>query len=290
MKIIFVNWTLPYVQRNTGLPYKMEDFELLLNKASIINARKFSKLPIKLYTDDVGYEYYSKNGVIELFDEVDTKTLNEYNKSNFNAINYFTSGKSIAIGKEQTPFIFLDNDFLIKSEIPKWIFDYDLVCTHWEINRGDYFMSEDDMLEYNVDFVQDMMMTNTSFIYLNDSNLQRKYLNNHLKILNKNPQSNSRPLWLMSDQGVMGFSASKLNSKVGSLEKNAYVVYAEREEKQNQVGYLPKWVGIDTIKSHLPKLDYWHMWLQKSMMTVNKEFRNKVMKELSEIVKSTKIM
>ena len=66
MKIIFVNWTLPYVQRNTGLPYKMEDFELLLNKASIINARKFSKLPIKLYTDDVGYEYYSKNGVIEL--------------------------------------------------------------------------------------------------------------------------------------------------------------------------------------------------------------------------------
>ena len=94
----------------------------------------------------------------------------------------------------------------------------------------------------------------------------------------------------MSDQGVMGFSARKLNSKVGSLEKDAYVVYAEREEKQNQVGYLPKWVGIDTIKSHLPKLDYWHMWLQKSMMRVNKEFRNKVMKELSEIVKSTKIM
>ena len=64
--------------------------------------------------------------MIELFDEIDVDTLNKFNDNTLNAGKWWTSGKSIAIGNEEPPFLFLDNDFIVESELPKSFFDFDL--------------------------------------------------------------------------------------------------------------------------------------------------------------------
>ena len=61
----------------------MVDYELLIQKVQFI-IRKFLKVPIKLYTDSVGYQFYEKNNMIELFDEIDVDTLNKFNDNTLN--------------------------------------------------------------------------------------------------------------------------------------------------------------------------------------------------------------
>lgn len=185
-KVIFVNWTKPFFYKNEGKEYDVVDYELLINKVAIISARKFLKVPIKLYTDDVGYSFYEKHNMIELFDEIDVDTLNKHNEHTLDAGKWWTSGKSIAIGKEESPFLFLDNDFIVQSELPKAVFDYDLVHTHWELHRGKYFVTDELIKEYKVpitNFNQRMLMPNTSFVFMNNKELQNSYYCNHLNVV-----------------------------------------------------------------------------------------------------------
>ena len=281
MKVVFVNWTLPHIQ-STSKKYEMNDFELLANKVAIVNAIKYTKLPIKLYTDDIGYKFYKHHHLIHLFDEVDTKTLNDYNKKDINAIGYYTSGKTVALVKERGPFIFIDNDFILKSRIPEWIYNYDLVCTHWEINRGEFFINSDDIKDLGIDFYENMMCPNTSFIFMNNQALQQRYLLNHNKII-ENIKNPSKPIWLLSDQAVLGYSARKLDLDVASLEDKAYIIYSEHEKSKNEVGYLPNWVDVG-LNKHKDKLDYWHIWWWKSIIKKNDELKKQTVSELLNIL------
>jgi hypothetical protein len=291
-KVIFVNWTAPFFNRNVNKEYQLPDYEILINRVAILNAKKYLKVPVKLYTDDAGYSYYKEKNLINLFDEIDTDTLNEYNKKILNAGKWWTSGKSIVIGKEKPPFLFLDNDFIVRTTLPQKIFSYDLVHTHWELHRGNYYVSEQDIKDYNIpisNFNERMLMPNTSFIYLNNKELQNKYLSDHLKIVSKKYKDIPEWLWLLSDQGILGYCARELGSKVGCLEKKAYLAYSEQQvlwEKgaDNVCGFSPMWIGIDQIKSNI-QYKYWHIWWYKHLMAKDEIFRADTVKELNNILK-----
>lgn len=300
-KVIFVNWTKPYFYRDeaegynkdklTDLnseEYDMVDYELLIQKVAVYSARKFLKVPIKLYTDDAGYQFYQKNNMIELFDEIDVITLNNFNDNTLNAGKWWTSGKSIAMGNEEPPFLFLDNDFIVQSELPKSFFNFDLVHTHWEIQRGHFFVTNDMIKQYNVpikNFNQNMMMPNTSFVFMNDKELQKKYYETHLKIVLNDYEHIPEWLWLLSDQGILGYCARELNCNVGSVENKVYLAHSEEQKyiSPNLCGYSPMWVDIGDTNS-TKKLKYWHIWQDKSVMKRNKNFRNSITAKLYQIL------
>ena len=306
MKIIFVNWTKPYKFRkdfegynanktvflNTE-EYTMVDYELLIHIAAILNAKKYGKCPVKLYTDEVGYEFYKKNNIIDLFDEVDVTTLNDFDrKYQFNAGKFWTTGKSIAIANENPPFIFIDMDLIIKNELPKWIFNYDLVHTHWEIQRGDFFVLRETLLNQAVNlplqyFHQNMLMPNTSFLYINNEELQKQYLDLHLKIINNDYMKIPEWLWLMADQGIMGYVARELNLKVESLEDDYYMAYHESYGDRDKSGYLPMWVRNPDYHNPIktPKLWYEHVWIAKQLIKDNPDFRREKCKSYVDILK-----
>ena len=70
LKIIFVNWTKPFFYKDqfTGYrkfihdsrlissEYSMPDHEIVMQAAAITSAKKYGKCPVKLFTDDCGYE------------------------------------------------------------------------------------------------------------------------------------------------------------------------------------------------------------------------------------------
>ena len=293
-KVIFVNWTKPFFYKNEGKAYDVVDYELLINKVAIISARKFLKVPIKLYTDDVGYSFYEKHNMIELFDEIDVDTLNKHNEHTLDAGKWWTSGKSIAMGKEESPFLFLDNDFIVQSELPKTIFDYDLVHTHWELHRGKYFVTDELIKEYKVpinNFNQRMLMPNTSFVFMNNKQLQNSYYCNHLNVVLTEYKDIPEWLWLLSDQSILGYCARELNSKVGCIEDKTYLGFSEEQlfsdTSQKDCGYSPMWVDSNS-SNIIGNFKYWHIWLDKFTIQKDLNYRKIVINKLNNILNENK--
>jgi len=297
MKAIFVNWTKPFFYKEDAQGYnKMKmaefsdeeydivDYELLIQKVAVVRAKKHVG-KTKLYTDQIGYDFYKRKGLLDLWDEIDTETLEEFNRENsgVNPGRFWTTGKSIVIGKEPIPFLFLDLDFIIRSDLPKWIYDYDLVHTQWEIQRGEFFVFESEINKYGgiEDFVQNMWMPNTSFVYLNDVNLRDEYLKKHLSIIRREYEHVPEWLWLLADQGIMGYSARKLNSRVETIENRIYLSYPEQLYPKF-VGHGLSWVKDPDRKDHEENLEYEHIWTNKRSFKVDPEYRNKRVEELEQ--------
>ena len=297
MKAIFVNWTKPFFYKEDAQGYNrmkmadlsdeeydIVDYELLIQKVAVTRAKKHIG-KTKLYTDKIGYEFYAKNNLLGLWDEIDIDTLENFTKENpdVNPGRFWTTGKSVVMGQEPVPFLFLDLDFIIRSDLPKWIYDYDLVHTQWEIQRGEFFVFESEINKYGgiEDFVQNMWMPNTSFIYLNDEKLRDDYLKKHLSIIKRDYDYIPEWLWLLADQGIMGYSARKFNSKVETIENRIYLSYPEQLHPK-LVGHGLFWLKDPDRKDHEENLEYEHIWSNKRSFKVDEEYRNMRVSELEK--------
>lgn len=300
LKAVFVNWTAPFFYKNEAqgynrmkmfdLPdeeYDIVDYELIIQKLAVIRAKKHIGRT-KLYTDNIGYKFYEKKNMISLWDEVDTETLETFNKQypNVNPGRFWTTGKSIVMGKEPIPYLFIDLDFIIRSDLPSWVWEYDVVHTQWEIQRGEFFVFDWQINKIGGidDFNQNMFMPNTSFVFMNNGNLRDEYLKKHLDIINREYDCIPEWLWLIADQGILGYSIRKLNSTAESIENNIYLSYPE-----SPVFGGPKlpgkglfWLKDPNRIDHTENLNYEHVWFNKHALKININFREKKIKEYTE--------
>lgn len=297
IKVIFVNWTKPYFFKEdaqgynklklvdlSNETYEIVDYELLIQETAVRRAKRHIG-PTKLYTDNVGYEFYKKNNMIDLWDEIDVDTLESFNKeySEVNPGRFWTTGKSIVMGKEPIPYLFIDLDFIVRSKLPSWITNYDLVHTQWEVQRGEFFVFEEQIREIGgiEDFNQNMMVPNTSFVFMNNEELRNDYLKKHLDIITRRYDYVPEWLWLIADQGILGYSARKLKSKVESIENRIYMSYAEVDSASEEApGRALFWVKDPNRIDHLENLDYEHVWFSKYDLKMYPEIREKKMQEL----------
>ncbi len=289
MKVIFVNWTKPFFYKQDAqgynklkmfdLPddeYDIVDYELLIQEIAVRSAQKHIG-KTKLYTDLVGYNFYKKKNMLDLWDEIDTDVLENFNKNhpNIKSGRFWTTGKSIVMGQEPIPYLFLDLDFIVRSELPKWIWDYDLVHTQWEIQRGEFFVFKQQIDEIGGidDFQQNMMIPNTSFIFMNDIKIRDEYLKKHLDIINREYDYIPEWLWLIADQGILGYTLRKFNSKVETIENRLYLSYPELPVEKPEVGKGLFWVLDPNRINHVENLEYEHVWFAKHAFKTNEEFR-----------------
>jgi len=297
IKVIFVNWTKPYFFKEdaqgynklklvdlSNETYEIVDYELLIQETAVRRAKRHIG-PTKLYTDNVGYEFYKKNNMIDLWDEIDVDTLESFNKeySEVNPGRFWTTGKSIVIGKEPIPYLFIDLDFIVRSKLPSWITNYDLVHTQWEVQRGEFFVFEEQIREIGgiEDFNQNMMVPNTSFVFMNNEELRNDYLKKHLDIITRKYDYVPEWLWLIADQGILGYSARKLKSKVESIENRIYMSYAEVDSaSEGAPGRALFWVKDPDRIDHVENLEYEHVWFSKYDLKMYPEIREKKIQEL----------
>lgn len=298
MKIIFVNWTKPFFERNNfngykkystldceGDSYFLPEHDIIMQIASITSARIKTGLPIKLITDNIGKAYYEKIGILDLFDEVDTNTLESINDEyDINPAQFWTSGKIISICKETPPFIFMDLDLILKSQLEDWIFNYDVVHTHWELSRG-YLYIEKHMVDcFNLNlpkFDERMLIPNTSFLFVNNKTVLENYLEQHLEIVTRKFDVVHDWLWLMSDQHILGYTIRDLNVKVTSFFDKTYVQFPDIVE--DRPGYLPEWIHIPQKHEEKP-LEFEHVWLDKSKIIHNPGFKTLKINEWVDII------
>lgn len=287
MKVIFVNWTRPFFERKNFVGYKkqstvdysgdeyfLSDYEIVMQIASITSAKVKTGLPIKLITDKIGKQYYEKIGLIDLFDEVDVNTLETLNDEyDINPAQFWTSGKIISICKETPPFLFMDLDLIIEDDLPDWVFDYDVVHTHWELSRSFLYIEKYmiDNLGLNIPTFNDrMLIPNTSFLFINNKKVLDDYLKLHLEIVTKKYEQVPDWLWLMSDQHILGYTIRDLNSKVTSFSDKTYVQFPDT--LKDVVGYLPEWINIPQKHQEIP-INFEHVWLDKSTIINYPDFK-----------------
>ena len=101
MKAIHVNWTKPYFEKHRlrghgfestknlkSSTYTQLDYQILYTILSIVSWKKHNG-PIKLYTDSIGAAFYQRFGLLDLYDEVDIRFLNNYSKTNILTLRIF---------------------------------------------------------------------------------------------------------------------------------------------------------------------------------------------------------
>lgn len=301
LKIIFVNWTKPFFYKDKFTGYKtttttstdsseysLSDHEIVMQIAAITSAKKFGKCPVKLFTDDCGYEYYKKINIIDLFDEVDVSLLNKVsNNENINPAQFWTSGKIISICKEKPPFIFMDLDLIIKDNIPDWFSNYDVVHTHWEICRGPLYIDRSQLTDFNIEmpeFQQKMMIPNTSFLYVNNQKVLDKYLELHIKIVNRKYDNVPDWLWLMSDQHILGYTIRELGVSVSEITNQVFMQFPDDFHHRGKPGYIPDWIEMRDVEKNSPKLPYEHVWLTKGALITNQIIRQQKVSEWNKII------
>lgn len=285
MKGVFVNWTKPFVDKNKlqghaseiykdtwKNEYTTTDEEILFTILSVGYWKKHNG-STKLYTDKLGLSYYIKNNMLDLWDEIDVKTLENYNE--VDAGQFWTSGKSYCIGIEKGPFCFMDLDFIVRQKLPDWVFNCDVTIPYWEIPRGYYYPTEKQYSEIKhwsppSDYSYKMLVPNTSFVYINNNLIQSEYLKDHQEAVNTKDKI-PEWFWLVTDQGLFGQVLRRYNANVQTLTDKVFL--ADHEDYNPKVGlacgtYYP----IEHDKSK-DDLNWWHVWTRKVLYNLNEEIR-----------------
>lgn len=299
---VFVNWTKPFVERkrlrghafkvyrdHESDEYTTTDQELLFTILSVGYWKKFNG-PTKLYTDKVGFDYYRKNKMLKLWDEIDVVTLENYDW--VDAGQFWTSGKSFAIGKQPLPFVFLDLDFIVRQKLPDWVFESKVTIPYWEIPRGYYYPTKEqyDSIKHwkpKENYAFNMLIPNTSFIYLNDESVQKEYLEEHLRAVNTKDEI-PEWFWLVTDQGLFGQSLRNNNVNPDSLTDKVFL--AEYEFVDTPIGKADAFFYKVEHDKSKDLLNWHHVWFQKIVYNFNedvrvndcKDFYQEILSNLSE--------
>ncbi len=313
MKAIHVNWTKPFFEKDRlrghgfeaiknikSETYTQPDYQLLYTILSALNWKKYNG-PIKLYTDSIGASFYQRFGLLDLYDEIDIKFLNNYSKSDIDAAYFWTSGKIKCLAHQTEPFVFLDQDMIIRETLPDWVRTKDLTIAHWEIGRGYYYFDKEKFEKeithvpwienYNVDD----WSPNTSFLCFNNMELLRKYHKWHKHLVNTHGKTNVPEwFWLLTDQGILGHIVRENDFKVNTLTQEIALSHHNTIDLSTRYkGKAEKWYSLinpdyDHINDREKEVVFEHVWLDK-INTQNLEIK-KWFKEIVEQLDGSKYL
>ena len=287
MKALHVNWTKPFFERERlrghgfevmknlkSETYNQPDFQLLYTIVSALNWQKYNG-PIKLYTDSIGASFYQRFGLLDLYDEININFLNNYSKSNIDAAYFWTSGKINCLSNQTEPFVFLDQDMIIRGKLPEWVQTNDLTIAHWEIGRGYYYFDKEKWereithMPWIENYNSDDWSPNTSFLCFNNIELLQKYHKWHKKLVTTNADYIPEWYWLLTDQGILGHIIRENDYKVNTLTQRISLSHHNTIDLSTRYkGKAEKWYSfIDPDYDHINKREkevrFEHVWLDK---------------------------
>lgn len=288
MKAIHVNWTKPFferhrlrghgfkIQRELQDSYDQPDYQILYTILSTLRW-KLHNGPIKLYTDTDGLEFYKEFQIDKIYDGIDVNFLD--NLTEVDAAYYWTSGKIQALQNETEPFVFLDQDFIVRGTIPESFYYGDIGIGHWEIPRGNYYFTEN---QWNADIKHISFPTNyncnayspnTSFVYFGTASAIDEYVKAHKQLIDSGNDEVPEWFWLVTDQGILGHVIREHEYYTNTLTDRIFLAdndYAKAEDRK--FGYSEQWYYPMEHDKAKDELEWEHVWLAKVVYGMNPEF------------------
>ena len=290
MKGLHVNWTKPYFERQRlrghgfeitrnlkSSYYDQPDHQIFYTLLSLAHW-KHCNGPIKLYTDTVGLAFYQQFKIPELYDEVNISFLNGYSKTNIDPAYFWTSGKIKVLANQYEPFVFLDQDMIIRDKLSDYLINKDITVTHWEIPGGYYYFSKEQWekeithINYPDGLTVNDWSPNTSFLCFNNIDLVKEYTNWHSKLVKTDGQEVPEWFWLFTDQGILGHVLRKGDYTVQTLTDKIFYGNSNygTSDSRNK-GISEPWYQLLDANISKDRLNWEHVWLKKVDYSYNEE-------------------
>ena len=130
-----------------------------------------------------------------------------------------------------------------------------------------------------------MLIPNTSFLYINDVNVQKEYLEEHLKAVNTKDEV-PEWFWLVTDQGLFGQSLRNNNVLPQTLTDRVFL--ADTEYVESEVGRADPFFYMLSHDKTKEELSWEHVWFRKIVYNYDEGERvkdcKKFYKEIEEVL------
>ncbi len=260
MNAIHINWSKPFFLKNHG-EYKIEDFELF---TTILSALKWKEKngKIKLCADETAMQYYKKNGIADIYDELEVLTVDEC----INPQMFWAAGKLFALKNQTAPIAVLDTDFIVWDEI---IFDALGDCTviHFEELYPDVyplysFFNMKKTYKYP-NFNEALNACNTAFFVIKSQKLIDEYTSYAIDFMNHAESVDDTLRYMVfAEQRLLNMCADKLGVEVRSFSTPERLFRTEGD-------------GFFT-----------HVWGMKQQMRDNAELRRSFCRRCADRIKT----
>ena len=246
---LHVNWTRPSQVRNLQGNYHIADFEILSTILSACLWRQYNG-PIKMYTDNIGYDFYDSWGMLGLWDGgVDVDVL-EGIPNDIPADIFWAGGKLYAIKEQKVPFVMMDTDLLVWNCIHDIVVGQKLMAYHSESLEQlkscyiDYrFLKKREGYKPDANWDWNQDPYNTALTYFNDSKFLKYYTDRAIDFMCGNTE---RPMEMVSqmvfaEQRIFGMCAKRKKIAVGTFLTSAY---------DNNPTFTHIWGGKDEARNN----------------------------------------
>lgn len=217
IQAIHINSTVPYTMKNLGKAYKIDDFELLTTVLSALMWRKLNG-PIKLFTDEIGLEYYTSLNICDLWDAgIDTQVL-ESVSPNLNQEIFWAAAKIFALQHQQAPVAMIDTDLIVWKNISNILSKQQFAVIHREAINEEYYLPKHLLKKaenYKFDDAWDWteLPCNTSFAYFSNTQFKDYYTKCAIDFMMDNHEYPHEMVSQMvfAEQRIVSMCAKKMN-------------------------------------------------------------------------------
>lgn len=177
MNAIHILWTRPFLQRNPGTEFFIDDFELLTTILSALKWREQNGT-IQMVTDSRGADYYHRLGLDKLWDSL-LIGLDEI-PAELNADIFWAAGKLFALQQQKSPCVLLDTDFIVWRPILFENIHVPAAVIHREELYPDVYPGPEQLhmkpgYSFDPRWDWSQLPCNTAFAYFNDQELLDDY-------------------------------------------------------------------------------------------------------------------
>ncbi|HEY4788668.1 MAG TPA: DUF6734 family protein [Bacteroidales bacterium] len=226
MKAIHTNWTLPFKQKNQE-KYFIEDYEILTTILSALKWRQYNGF-IKMYTDQVGYNFYKELNILDIWNEIDTALLDHMDYTIDPSI-FWAAAKIVCLKNEDVPVCVLDTDLIIWQDLSSLCDKRDLVIVHKEEIFPDIYPAKQYLkipkgYEFDPEWDWTIPALNAAFYYIANKELKELYTSESLRFMINNlekPLENVTQM-VFAEQRLFALCANKLSIQPEFLLNNPF--------------------------------------------------------------------
>lgn len=220
---VHINSSKPFFYKYSQKEYSIDDFEILCTILSALMWR-LNNGPIKLYTDNIGLEFYKSLGIEKIWSAgIDTQTL-EAIPENINQEIFWAAAKIFVAKQEKIPFALIDTDLIVWEDIQKILNQHQLAVIHRESLDIDCYLPYEFLKKrtgYTPDPIWDWseLPCNTAFAFFNNADFVDYYTSSAIDFMTDNGEYPKEMVSQMvfAEQRIFSMCAKAKNLKIHSF-------------------------------------------------------------------------
>jgi len=179
---------------------------------------------IRMYTDVIGADYYTRLGLIDLWnDGIDTAVL-EQTQWDINPRSFWSAGKVLSMAAETSPCVMMDTDFIVWFPLLLLTRPHDLIVIHREQIWEAIYVPQTALktargYTFDSNWSWEEPACNTAFVSIGHEEFRRNYTSEALRFMHKNAEESpvASAQTVFAEQRLLAMCARKSGLTIHSL-------------------------------------------------------------------------